>query len=76
MRLARLAAVGLAIGVIVGFAIALLRPRPNVRTDAPDRSAAASANAADSALRAQFKQAERDVPAPVLDLRADRRVTG
>jgi hypothetical protein len=33
MRLVRLAAVGLAIGVIAGFAIALLRPRPHVRTE-------------------------------------------
>lgn len=34
MRLARLAALGLAIGVIAGFAIALLRPRPQARTGA------------------------------------------
>ncbi len=66
MRLARLAAVGLAIGVIAGFAIALLRPRPQDRTGAgPDpaddpggsrpfpRSAGTSA-----ALWANFQRAE------------------
>jgi hypothetical protein len=29
LRLARLVAVGLAVGVVIGFVIALLRPRPN-----------------------------------------------
>ena len=92
MRLVRLAAVGLAIGVIAGFAIALLRPRPHVLTepatkrsgpepvlqpDPQDRGADR-----DSALWAHFDRPDKDkaksAPAEpaVLDVRTTRRVTG
>ena len=77
MRLARLAASGLAIGVIAGFAIALLRPRPHVRTEPLEGHS--SSPAADAALWARFQQAERDQqehPAPTLDVRSGPRVTG
>ena len=75
MRLARLAAVGLAIGVIAGFASALLRPRPStpptgVAATPGDRT---SAEPADDHLWDQFRRAE---PTAAADLRSDRRVTG
>jgi hypothetical protein len=78
MRLARLAAVGLAIGVIAGFAIALLRPRPHATPDGShpsgsDHQPTDSPTASDSALWAQFQRAEQP---SVLDVRAPRRVTG
>jgi hypothetical protein len=69
MRLARLAAVGLAIGVIAGFAIALLRPRPHETPEGVDPSASAG----DKALWAQFQGADQP---SVLDVRAPRRVNG
>jgi hypothetical protein len=74
MRLARLAAVGLAIGVIAGFAIALLRPRPQKSppgTSPGDRVTAGSS--ADDQLWDQFQKAER---ASTVELRSARRVTG
>jgi hypothetical protein len=78
MRLARLAAVGLAIGVIAGFAIALLRPRPHTTAGGPhpsgfDPQPADPPTASDSALWAQFQRAEQP---PAVDVRAPRRVTG
>jgi len=87
MRLARLAAVGLAIGVIAGFAIALLRPRPTrPSTEATDtlgdvgsgrRTAARSVGSvgsdSDDQLWDQFRRAEQS---PVVELRSHRRVTG
>jgi hypothetical protein len=70
MRLVRLAAVGLATGVIAGFAIALLRPRPHVRTE-PETSRSGPEPAPrpvpqdrgaerDQALWAHFNRAEKD----------------
>jgi hypothetical protein len=78
MRLARLAAMGLAIGVIAGFAIALLRPRPPSSAGGTlppgfDPQPADPPTASDSALWSQFQRAEQG---PVLDVRAPRRVTG
>jgi hypothetical protein len=74
MRLARLAAVGLAIGVIAGFAIALLRPRPHETSGSVDASVGDPApSAGDKALWAQFQRAEQP---SVLDVRAARRVNG
>ena len=76
MRLARLAAMGLAIGVIAGFAIALLRPRPitvstGVSNLPGDRTSAQSD--ADDQLWDQFRKAEET---PVVELRSHRKVTG
>jgi hypothetical protein len=68
MRLARLAAVGLAIGVIAGFAIALLRPRPQDRSGtSPDpaddpggsRPLGNRWSGPSAALWANFQQAEK-----------------
>ena len=68
MRLARLAAAGLAIGVIAGFAVALLRPRtqdrPGSRPDPGDdpggsRSFANRSAGTSAALWANFQQAEK-----------------
>jgi hypothetical protein len=76
MRLARLAAVGLAIGVIAGFAIALLRPRPHDPSawDDPGPSGDRTTDSpADEQMWEQFREAEQ---APVADLRSHRRVTG
>lgn len=74
MRLARLAAVGLAIGVITGFAIALLRPRPiALSTGATGTPSDQAGSAADDQLWDQFRRAQ---PAPVVELRSHRRVTG
>lgn len=78
MRLARLAAVGLAIGVIAGFAIALLRPRPHATPGVThpsgfDPQPADPPTAGDAALWARFQQADQP---SVLDVRAPRRVTG
>jgi hypothetical protein len=75
MRLARLAAVGLAIGIIAGFAIALLRPRPHdpsTRDDGPSADRRSGAPA-DEQLWEQFRKAEQST---VADLRSRRRVTG
>ena len=72
MRLARLAAVGLAIGVIAGFAIALLRPRPSTSSTWGLRGDAVDASS-DDQLWDQFRKAEQS---PVVELRAHRRVTG
>jgi hypothetical protein len=76
MRLARLAAVGLAIGVIAGFAIALLRPRPNTPAITPPGSPgdrASTSPEANDQLWDQFRKAEAS---PVVELRSHRRVTG
>ena len=72
MRLARLAAVGLAIGIIAGFAIALLRPRPH-DPSTPDDTDRRPGSAADEQLWEQFRKAEQS---SVADLRSHRRVTG
>ena len=59
MRLARLAAVGLTIGVIAGFAVALLRARPratpltDIEPGLPDPGSRAGASARALELRAQ-----------------------
>ena len=76
MRLARLAAVGLAIGVIAGFAIALLRPRPNslsTGVDHPPGDRTSTQSDADDQLWDQFRKAEET---PVVELRSHRKVTG
>jgi hypothetical protein len=82
MRLARLAAVGLAIGVIAGFAIALLRPRPTTPTitlpgtPGTPRDLASTGSVgspAEDQLWDQFRKAEES---PVVELRSHRRVTG
>lgn len=79
MRLARLAALGLAIGVIAGFAIALLRTRPSTSSNGGtgalgDRVSSGPERAdADDQLWDQFRKAEHS---PVVELRAHRRVTG
>jgi hypothetical protein len=78
MRLARLAALGLAIGVIAGFAIALLRPRPNTLSTGVTGAAGSAGDQAsravtDDQLWDQFRRAEE---APVVELRSHRRVTG
>jgi hypothetical protein len=83
MRLARLAAVGLAIGVIAGFAIALLRPRPSASSgstaSAPPTEPFTVGSLVDPSPRAvaddhiwdQFRRADEAV-----ELRSRRRVTG
>jgi hypothetical protein len=90
MRLVRLAAVGLAIGVIAGFAIALLRPRPHIRTEpatsrsGPDPEPPSAPPAPqdreidrESMLWARFNRDEKPSSDPsVLDVRSTRRVTG
>jgi len=82
MRLARLAALGLAIGVITGFAVALLRPRPRVRMEPPASrprtNSTAQGDVADSALWERFNQAGTPAgdPSSMVDTRAHRRVTG
>ena len=82
MRLTRLAAVGLAIGVIAGFAIALLRPRPHApsiedRNDLLDEDqvglAATEQMAAEEQLWEKFKKSGST---PDVELRAPRRVNG
>jgi len=78
MRLARLAAVGLAIGVIAGFAIALLRPRPTLSTAStgatgPSGDRASAKPADDDHLWDQFRRADE---APVVGLRSPRWVNG
>jgi len=72
MRLARLAAVGLAIGVVAGFASALLRPRPGTLSTDPsgDRP---QTGTDDDPVWDQFRKSEET---PVVELRAHRRVTG
>jgi hypothetical protein len=79
MRLARLAAVGLAFGVIAGFAIALLRPRAQARPGASNTAPS------DVDPRANFHPDRPDRPdrsdqasdePSVLDVRGQRRVTG
>ena len=76
MRLARLAAMGLAIGVIAGFAIALLRPRPNSLSAGvthPPGDRVSVAPETDDQLWDQFRKAEGT---PVVELRSHRKVTG
>ena len=77
MRLARLAAVGLAIGIIAGFAIALLRPRPHDPSTGDDAGPSGDRTMTDSPAGAQmweqFRKAEQS---SVTDLRSHRRVTG
>jgi hypothetical protein len=83
MRLARLAAVGLAIGVIAGFAIALLRPRPhgpsiedhNDLSDDEDQVglAADEQMAAEEQLWEKFRKSGST---PDVEFRAPRRVNG
>jgi hypothetical protein len=88
MRLARLAVLGLAVGVIAGFAIALLRARPLIPAEvsppltSPDpRPAEATDGRTDGARAGSGKSssgettAEQD-DATVLDVRTHRRVTG
>jgi hypothetical protein len=72
MRLARLAAVGLAIGIIAGFAIALLRPRPHDPSTRDDRDLRPD-SAGDEQMWEQFRKADRS---SVADLGSHRRVTG
>ena len=72
MRLARLAAVGLAIGIIAGFAIALLRPRPHDPSTGDDGDRRPR-SAADEQMWEQFRKAEQSSAA---ELRSHRRVTG
>jgi hypothetical protein len=67
MRLARLAAVGLVIGVIAGFAVALLRTRPH--------AAPPGGPHAGDAERSGERRAEAEA-ARVLELRAQRQVHG
>jgi hypothetical protein len=92
MRIARLAAAGLALGVIVGFAIALLRPRTHARIGEPghpsllvlDEAPRNASRTGDTPRWAEARVAEAPVepakPAPeqvsILDVRARRRVTG
>jgi hypothetical protein len=76
MRLARLAAVGLAIGVIAGFASALLRPRPStLSTEVTDTfgDRPSTGPVADDQIWDQFRKSEPD---SVMELRTHRRVTG
>jgi len=79
MRLARLAAVGLAIGVIAGFAIALLRPRPSTSSTPWDEASGLSGDRAamdaetDDQLWDQFRKSDRS---PAVELRTSRRVKG
>jgi hypothetical protein len=76
MRLARLAAVGLAIGIIAGFAIALLRPRPHDPStggkDDPSEGRK-TGSATDEQMWEQFRKAEQS---SVTETRSHRRVTG
>jgi hypothetical protein len=67
MRLARLAAVGLAIGVIAGFAVALLRPHPSTKTPTEAGLAAGGSQPADPALQKDNA---------VVDVRSTGKVTG
>jgi hypothetical protein len=70
MRLARLAAAGLAVGVVAGFVIALLRPRPVT----PLLGARAVVDpATDPASWDEFEQADQS---SVLDVHVRRPVTG
>ncbi len=88
MRLARLAALGLAIGVIAGFAIALLRPRPSTSSTLWNESNGsagepaavepvtvepAGAEPAGDHLWDQFREAEQVTAA---EPRSSRRVKG
>ncbi len=76
MRLARLAAVGLALGLVAGFAGALLRPRPgtlSTKTAGTFGDRTSTAPVADDQMWDQFRKAEES---PVVELRAHRRVTG
>jgi hypothetical protein len=73
MRLARLAALGLAIGVIAGFAIALLRPRPNTSSTWWDEAGGQAAVEPPGELWDQFRKAE---DSPAMQARATRRVKG
>ena len=77
MRLARLAAVGLAIGVIVGFAIALLRSRPSTSSTLWEGADGSSGDLRDESagdeLWQQFRRAEES---PAIQLRTARRVKG
>jgi hypothetical protein len=79
MRLARLVAAGLAVGVVIGFAIALLRPRPSDpiagQLPPPNRvtDAAAGQHAYGAAgVRNRYPGPEDDV----LDIRTEGPVTG
>jgi hypothetical protein len=77
MRLARLAAVGLAIGVIAGFAIALLRPRPHApSTEEHNRSSADRAPVDSTAEEQLWEKFHRAEDKPVVELRSPRRVNG
>jgi len=77
MRLTRLAAVGLAIGVIAGFAIALLRPRPHAPSIEGPRDSSLGLDgvglAAEEQMWEKFRKSES---APVVELRSPRRVNG
>lgn len=77
MRLTRLAAVGLAIGVIAGFAIALLRPRPHASSIEDLNDSSRGPNpigvAAEDHVWESFRKSES---APVVELRSPRRVNG
>jgi hypothetical protein len=79
MRLARLAAVGLAFGVIAGFAIALLRPRAQARPGAsntdPSHAEPWANFESDRSDRSDRPNRATDEPS-VLDVRGQRRVTG
>jgi hypothetical protein len=81
MRLARLAAVGLAIGVFAGFAVALLRPRPQVRADSTPGAPPRAEQSEQLQQREHEAVAKRGDGEPaerpeVLDIRAPRRVNG
>jgi hypothetical protein len=88
MRLARLAAVGLAFGVIAGFAIALLRPRAQARPGASNTDPSHAepwansepgrrdrSHRSDRSDRTTDSDRATDEPS-VLDVRGQRRVTG
>lgn len=84
MRLARLAAMGLAIGVIAGFAVALLRPRPSTSSvrgagTSGDRSWVGPVrdDQVDDQIWDQFRRAdERTSDSSVAGLGSTRRVNG
>jgi hypothetical protein len=77
MRLARLAAAGLAIGVIAGFAVALLRTRPSAAPSAHQETTAREYGDERRQPQGQRHDQVGSAGQPVVvDVDSSRRVTG